>query len=808
MNYLSHCYCVILVFLMFNKTFFAFLINNRNNHKIQHPLIHNNNEIRMSLLGRDKRSSSIRSRRILEPLSSIATSSSSSVSVSSLSSMNIASQCCDKIRYKFNSNNIFNINKLRNIYKNMINNNNNTNKKNEINIKINKNQILRKILLWLPLSYCLLGVGVSIASVVSTSGSAGSSSVIAKSSNKFQRAGTWLMLFSMSALLHSAETAFTKISPWKVKEIVEEEGTDSPYATLAEGSTKMLTTILLTTTSMSIYSTALFVSTMAYIFPKLSLGSITAALTVVTLLFGEILPKALAVSNPEVVVRFAIKPINYIATLLQPLTTAVLLVSNLMLSAVGLKSGEDKVVTEDMLRMMVAEAQRDPESGIETKEGRMIEGVLDLQEQPVKIIMQPRINMLALPIDCSATEILRCAVESKYSRIPIYDGDIDNIIGVVMTKDLMEYILVPGSTLKDQDVGHNNRRSNKKREKDRGGLDKNNIKNRNNNIYNNYNQNNNNNNNRNNNNNGGNGFGNTSSNSKDFSSTVQPRTNTKWVNTKALDLMVPTYFIPETMSTWTALQEMRVRNKHMAIVVDEYGGTAGLVTFEDILEEVVGEIYDEDDAEEKMDDMQTISMDSNGFYTIVGNADLDDVNDALSLNLDEELLSDHSTIAGLLVAQAGEIPILSSHVTYAGYVWTVIAVDDRRILRVTAEEARELEDGWDGNWEEYRKEREIRLLQEESERNEKDNKNKDNGSDKDIHHDSNNSNTESIINGVGSDLNDLREGEESDKVLRFSIESGEWVEAEVGAEVEYVDNVNESADSDALEESHASNGSI
>ncbi len=113
----------------------------------------------------------------------------------------------------------------------------------------------------------------------------------------------WLLLFVSSAILHSAESAITRISPWKVKEFADVEGEKSPFTKLSNNLTKYLSTILLTTTAFSIYSTALFVTTFSSIFPKATLGSITIALTLVTLFLGELLPKALAVANSELVAR-------------------------------------------------------------------------------------------------------------------------------------------------------------------------------------------------------------------------------------------------------------------------------------------------------------------------------------------------------------------------------------------------------------------------------------------------------------------------------------------------------------------------
>lgn len=298
-----------------------------------------------------------------------------------------------------------------------------------------------------------------------------------------------------------------------------------------------------------------------------------------------------------------------------------------------------------MLRMMVVEAQRDPDTGIGSREGRMIEGVLDLQEQTVDKIMCPRIDMLALPKETSVTELLRIARDERYSRVPIYEGDIDNIQGIVILRDLLNLIELPSVGAQDGSSAH---------------------------------------------------------------------LAAQWQTICAGDLMVPTYFIPETMSTYSAMQELRLRSKHMAIVVDEYGGTAGLVTFEDILEEVVGEIYDESDQVEEESDLQTIYRNSEGAFTIAGNADLDDVTEALGIKLDEEARGESSTIGGLLSKQTGNIPDQDARIVFAGYYFTVIERDERRILSVTAQPCADLPDGWEGDWEAYKRES---ALQAEVEKN-------------------------------------------------------------------------------------------
>mmetsp|Transcript_12599 Transcript_12599/g.18925 ORF Transcript_12599/g.18925 Transcript_12599/m.18925 type:complete len:413 (-) Transcript_12599:225-1463(-) len=294
-----------------------------------------------------------------------------------------------------------------------------------------------------------------------------------------------------------------------------------------------------------------------------------------------------------------------------------------------MRSEEDRNVSEDMLRMVVDEATTSSE-GIETGEGRMIKAVLDMQDKEVSKIMQPRVDIVALPELASATEILQTAVLTKYSRIPVYRGDIDDIIGIIFSKDLLDYILAPTSP--DAELAAP--------------------------VL--------------------------ASSSNPHVGAFSPRLKDDWSGLSASKLLEPTYYIPETMSCWNALQEMRKRRLHMAIVVDEYGGTSGLVTFEDILEEVVGEIYDEDDDDEESSSGRAIFKRANGSFRMKGSAELDDMCEALGIDRDEVAasLGEYSTVGGLLCSIAGMIPKAGDQIEFAGFGFTVLEVEDNR--RVTS----------------------------------------------------------------------------------------------------------------------------
>jgi putative hemolysin len=184
---------------------------------------------------------------------------------------------------------------------------------------------------------------------------------------------------------------------------------------------------------------------------------------------------------------------------------------NNILRFFGVSSDGEGKVSEEELRLIIMGARQS--GGIEKVEAKMVEGVLDLQDMRVSEVMKPRINVEALDANATLTHFLHVVNKTKYSRFPVFEGEIDHIVGVAIAKDLL------GVEASSFDT------------------------------------------------------------------------------TRVREIMEPTYFVPESMRVQMVLEEMRRRRLHMAIVVDEYGGTAGVVTLEDILEEVVGEIYDEGDSE-------------------------------------------------------------------------------------------------------------------------------------------------------------------------------------------------------------------
>ncbi len=265
----------------------------------------------------------------------------------------------------------------------------------------------------------------------------------------------------------------------------------------------------------------------------------------------------------------------------------------LRVRALGGKASELRS-EDDILHLMERE---EANGGIEEEERQMIRGIINLEETPAREIMVPRIDIVAVGADADFDEVMRLIIERGYSRIPLYEDTIDNVIGVVYAKDLLRYLADGGRPPDLKDVAR------------------------------------------------------------------------------------PAYFIPESKKVDEVLAELRQKKVHIAIVVDEYGGTAGLLTIEDLLEEIVGEIEDEYDQEEVV-----VQRLSDNEAIVDGRVGLDDLNELLGLDLKGE---DFDTVGGFVYHHLGKMPNLGDEVRADGLRLRILSVLGRRIkkVRVTKEPA-------------------------------------------------------------------------------------------------------------------------
>ena len=278
--------------------------------------------------------------------------------------------------------------------------------------------------------------------------------------------------------------------------------------------------------------------------------------------------------------------INFFTFLLTPLSLLTSLATNTLLRLLGASADESvESVTKPELRMLLSSAS---ESGaVEVYEQDMIEGVLDLQRTKVQQVMTPRVELVACGADSPISALLALALRYKYSRVPVYNETVDEIVGIVLTRELLNYTV-----------------------------------------------------------------------------TEPVQSSSATVGSIMESVTEASIFVPESMSVMNALKQMRRQRLHMLIVVDEYGGTSGIVTLEDILETLVGEIYDEDDEEEVAEDTTSIIRAADGTFTIDGMADLDLVCAKLDLEeeVDDELLAEFATLSGFLCHQVhrpAPLPALS-----------------------------------------------------------------------------------------------------------------------------------------------------
>lgn len=437
------------------------------------------------------------------------------------------------------------------------------------------------------------------------------------------RSVLWACLFFTSSLFAGAETAITTLWPWKVKQLAAEDGEKSPFRSLESDITTVLRTVLIGVTFCTIYSTALVTDVAVGLFGSRGVTYATIASTFVTLFFGEILPKSLAVAQPEKVARFALPIINGLSYLLFPLSWLTATGTDLLLGLLGVdKEKSAETVTKPELRMVVNQAAE--VGSVDLYEEDMIEGVLDLQRTQVSQVMTPRVDIEAVEQNTTLSELLSVAMQTRYSRIPVYSEDIDNVVGIVLTRELLGFCNLGEDCEKPADDIH-----------------------------------------------------------KSYDLTAEQLRKT---NVAELMENVEGQFVPESMRAMNALKLMRQSRVHMLFVVDEYGGTSGIITLEDILETLVGEIYDEDDSEEQIDDASTIVQADDGSFTMDGMTDIDVVLKRLELQdaIPSKVLDDYATLSGFLCHEAGQILAVGDVLLLAQWRFEVLEADERKLVSLRA----------------------------------------------------------------------------------------------------------------------------
>ena len=395
------------------------------------------------------------------------------------------------------------------------------------------------------------------------------------------------VLVAFSAFFSASETAFSSLNQIRLKSRADDgDRTAARVLAMAEKYDKLLSTILVGNNIVNIAAASIG----TIIFTQM-LGAergatvSTIVLTIVVLIFGEVTPKSLAKEMPETIATAVAPALSLLMLVFTPLTWLFSQWKRLLNHFVH--SSESDTITEGELMTMVSEAENDGE--LTDRESELIRSAIEFDDVEVEEILTPRVDVVAVADDIPLEELAQTFAESGYSRLPVYHGTIDNIIGVVHEKDF--YI----ARLKKE--------------------------------------------------------------------------------TKIDDLVAPTLYTTGSTQISQLLRTLREQHHHMAVVVDEYGGTEGIITLEDILEELVGEIWDEHDEE-----TEDFRKQSDGSWLVAGSASVDDLFETLELPEDEDI--DSNTVNGLVQEKTCHLPKVGDHFTLGEYDGVVTRTARRRVTEV------------------------------------------------------------------------------------------------------------------------------
>jgi CBS domain containing-hemolysin-like protein len=374
------------------------------------------------------------------------------------------------------------------------------------------------------------------------------------------------VLLLLSGFFSSAETALFSISKAKAIHLAKQKGpTNKLIKKMKADPHRLLSTILIGNNLVNVGASAIATAITIDLFKNHAVGIATGVMTFLILIFGEIFPKSIATRNNILIARLVIFPLFWLSVLFTPLIV--------FLNFIPKLTGKIHKVVEE-------------EGGIEEEEKELIENIFEFDDTNASEIMAPRADMFV--IDVNEELKLGEIVKSGFTRIPVIDGDIDHVVGILNIKDLLKHQATSDAAI---DV-HN--------------------------------------------------------------------------------IMREPYFVPENKKLDNLLQQFKKRKQHMAIVVDEHGGVSGLITLEDALEEIVGEITDETDTVEPH-----IVKTRPNEWRVLGKSEIDEVNETIEMNIPDS--REYDTFSGYVLDQIGRIPQEKEEIPLGHFLVTVKEMDGNRI---------------------------------------------------------------------------------------------------------------------------------
>ncbi len=412
---------------------------------------------------------------------------------------------------------------------------------------------------------------------------------------------TIIFLLICSAMISGAEVAYFSLTPAHLKEIKSKEiPVNKVILAHLKAPKRLLATILISNNFVNVAVVILSTFFSGHLFdfssfPVLGFVIEVVVITLLLLLFGEIMPKIYANQKQIVFARLMARPLKILSSIFYPVSS-LLMASTKVIDKRLVTKGQSISMTEltDAIDLTV-------EKGKPTEETKILKGIVRFSDIAVSEIMRSRMDVVSVDIDMPFNRVIQVVVESGYSRIPAFEESFDNVRGVLYVKDLLPYL------------------------------------------------------------NSGEHF--------------------NWTT-----LLRPSFFVPENKKINDLLQEFQEKKIHLAIVVDEYGGTSGIVTMEDIIEEIIGEITDEFDTPE--DGIGYKKLDDHN-YIFEGKTSINDFCKVTGFDDDvfDEIKGDADSLAGVILELLGEIPEKGKDISYRNFSFKIISVDKRRIkqIKVTLE---------------------------------------------------------------------------------------------------------------------------